>query len=216
MEERLVLFSQYHGGRAFMKRAVAIISALACMAFALGPPAPAQAGTLPNISGTWYMGGDHSKRCKIEQSGNSITLTNERGQHATGSFISPTHITTSWPASLYTSMGPRNQIDGRISGDTILWNNSTFWTRGGSTTRGLPDISGNWYASADPSKLCHIRQHGNTLTLTNESGQTATGSFVNPRRIKARWGFREIDGHLSHDLWRIEWSNSTYWTRGTN
>jgi hypothetical protein len=199
-----------------MKRIVAAMSAFACLAFVLGLPAPSSAGTLPNISGTWYSGGDHSKHCTIHQSGDSITLTNERGQHATGSFVNPSHITTSWPTSLYTSMGPRTQIEGRISGDTILWNNSTFWTRGGSTTGGLPDISGNWYASADPSKRCHIRQHGDTLTLTNESGQTATGSFVNARQIRARWGTTEIDGHLSRDLWRIQWSNSTYWTRGTN
>jgi hypothetical protein len=199
-----------------MKRVVAAMSMLACMAFVLGLPAKTNAGTLPNISGTWYMGGDHSKRCEIQQNGNSITLTNERGQTATGSFVDPSHITTSWPMSLYTSMGPRTQIDGRISGDTILWSNSTFWTRGGSTTSGLPDLSGNWYASADPAKRCHIRQHGNSLTLTNETGQTATGSFVNSRQITAQWGMTKIGGHLSHDLWRIQWSNSTYWTRGTN
>ena len=199
-----------------MKRVVAVISALACIAFVLGPQAPATAGTLPNIGGTWYSGGDHSKRCTISQSGNSVTLTNERGQHATGSFVSPSHITTSWPTSLYTSMGPRQHIDGNISGDTILWNNSTFWTRGGSTKGGLPDISGNWYASADPSKRCHISQHGNSLTLTNETGQTATGTLVNSRRITTRWRSAEFEGHLSHDLWRIQWTNSTYWTRGTN
>ncbi len=199
-----------------MKRVVAIISTFACMAFVLGPTAQTNAGTLPNISGTWYSGGDHSKRCEIRQSGDAITLTNERGQVATGSFVDPSRITTSWPTSLYTSMGPRTQIEGRISGDTILWNNSTFWTRGGSTTGALPDISGNWYSSADSAKRCHIRQHGDSLTLTNESGQTATGSFVNPRQITTSWGMTKIDGHLSHDLWRIQWSNSTYWTRGTN
>ncbi len=201
-----------------MKRVVAVISTLACMAFFMGPSATANAATLPNISGTWYSGGDHSKRCEIRQSGNSITLTNERGQAATGSFVDPSRITTSWPMSAYTSMGPQTQIEGRISPslDTILWSNSTYWTRGGSTTGALPDISGTWYESGDPSKRCHIRQHGTSLTLTNASGQTATGSFVNPRQMKTRWGITEIDGHLSHDLWRIDWSNSTHWTRGTN
>lgn len=187
-----------------MKRVVAAISALACSALVLGPPIAARAGTLPNISGTWYMGGDHSKRCRIIQSGNSVTLTNERGQHATGSFVNPSQITTSW------------HVDGRISGDTILWNNSTFWTRGGTTTGSLPDLSGNWYLSGDPSKRCHIRQQGKSLMLTNESGQSATGSFINPRQITTRWGRKKIDGSLSRDLWRIQWSNSTYWTRGTN
>jgi hypothetical protein len=201
-----------------MRRIVSLFLILAGIALPLLSSAPVRAGTLPNISGTWYMGGDHSKRCRITQSGDSITVENERGQTATGRFVDSSHITTSWPMSLHTSMGPRTQVDGHISPDldTILWNNSTFWTRGGSTTGNDPDICGAWYMSADPSKRCDIRQHGNSLTLTNESGQTATGSFVNPRKISARWGFREIDGHLSHDLWRIEWSNGTYWTRGTN
>jgi len=201
-----------------MKRVASAFLILASVVLPLLPSAPARAGTLPNISGTWYMGGDHSKRCRITQSGNSITLTNERGQTATGHFTDPSNIATNWPSSLHTSLGPKTQVYGRISPnlDTILWNNSTFWTRGGSTTGKLPDISGTWYMGADPSKRCRIRQHGNSLTLTNESGQTATGSFTGARQISTRWNSRKIEGHLSSDLWRIQWSNGTYWTRGTN
>lgn len=116
-----------------MKGITTALAMFASVAFLLGPFPAANAGTLPNISGTWYVGGDHSKRCHISQSGNSISLRNERGQEATGSFVDPSRITTSWPASLYTSMGPRVQIEGRISGNlsTILWSNSTYrWTRG--------------------------------------------------------------------------------------
>ncbi|HET9391910.1 MAG TPA: hypothetical protein VFO29_00115 [Candidatus Rubrimentiphilum sp.] len=200
-----------------MKRIATVITIFASMAFLLGPFPAAHAGTLPNISGTWYMGGNHSKRCHISQSGNSITLRNERGENATGSFVDPSHITTKWPESAYTPMGPKLQIDGRISGNlsTILWSNSTYWTRSAEGAHALPDISGTWFMGGDPSKRCHIRQRGSALTLTNETGQTATGSFVNQRRITTNWSGRQVEGHLSSDFQRIDWNNSTRWTRGS-
>ena len=189
-----------------MTRTLAIAALLAGVALVFGPAPAARAGTLPNISGTWDAQGDRGKRCTISQSGTSITLTNERGQTAHGSFVNPSVITTSW------------SVEGRISGslDTILWNNSTTWTRHPAGAHTLPDLSGTWYSGGgDPSKRCQIRQHGNSLTFTNESGQTASGSFENPRTIAANWSGRHIKGHLSADFWRIDWSNHTRWTRGS-
>lgn len=43
----------------------------------LSTPLPTQAGTLPDISGTWYSGGDRSRHCRIEQSGDSLMLRND-------------------------------------------------------------------------------------------------------------------------------------------
>jgi hypothetical protein len=113
-------------------------------------PAPVHAGTLPDISGTWYSGGDRSKRCRIEQSGTSLTLRNEDGWTATGKFVNPSEITTTWG-----SFGSRTTVTGRISGDlqTIRWSNSTFWTRGG----GGPE------PTATPNPYREIRLASQTL-----------------------------------------------------
>jgi hypothetical protein len=104
-----------------------LVALAAVGALSLLPPAPLHAGTLPDISGTWYSGGDRAKRCRIEQSGTSLTLRNEDGWTATGSFTNPSQITTTWG-----SFGSRTTITGRISNDleTIRWSNGTSWTRG--------------------------------------------------------------------------------------
>jgi hypothetical protein len=85
------------------------------------------AGTLPDISGTWYAYGDASKRCHISQSGRSVTVTNEGGVTAHGNFVqnNPSRLNTHW--------GPAagGQIFGNISNDLqrIDWSNGTYWIR---------------------------------------------------------------------------------------
>ena len=83
------------------------------------------AGTLPDISGTWYGNGHASRRCQISQSGTAVSLTNEQGATATATFTDPSTLRTSW--SIF---GGAN-ITGRISGNlqTITWSNGTYWTR---------------------------------------------------------------------------------------
>lgn len=108
---------------------IRIAVALAALALALLPSLPStlMAGTLPNISGTWYAFGDSSKRCSISQSGLSVTVTNERGNTGRGNFVqnNPSRIDTQW--------GPfgGGQIFGTISSDLrrIDWSNGTYWTR---------------------------------------------------------------------------------------
>jgi hypothetical protein len=82
----------------------------------------------------------------------------------------------------------------------------------------LPDISGTWYANGNSAARCRISQSGNSVSLTNEQGATATGSFVNPSSLSTDWGFMNggrITGTISSDLRRITWSNGTYWTRAS-
>lgn len=101
---------------------------VAVSALSLWPAPLIHAGTLPDISGTWFAQGDRAKRCRIEQSGLSLTLRNEDGWTATGSFVNPSQITTTWG-----SFASRTTVTGRISNDlqTIRWSNGTFWTRAG-------------------------------------------------------------------------------------
>lgn len=114
-----------------ISRASTIAAALAalCVIIAL---APAYAGTLPDISGTWYAQGNASKPCHIEQSGLNVTLVNEIGDRAHGVFADPSTLSASWP-DWHNSMnaGPRTTYTGKISSglNVIHWSNGTFWTR---------------------------------------------------------------------------------------
>lgn len=105
-----------------------VFAFVAVSVLSLLPPAPSHAGTLPDITGTWYAQGDRSKRCRIDQSGTSLSLRNEDGWTATGSFVNPSEITTRWGR-----FGAGTTVTGRISSDleTVRWSNGTFWTRAG-------------------------------------------------------------------------------------
>ena len=76
----------------------------------------------PNVDGTWYRGGDHSKSCYIRQRKRNLSLTNEQGDSGTGNTEGRWHLTTYWAGTA---------VHGTISrdGNTIYWDNSTTWTR---------------------------------------------------------------------------------------
>jgi len=79
-------------------------------------------GRLPNLQGTWYQSGDHSKACSISQSRDSLTFTNEQGKRAQGSFTDPKHVTASWSGKT---------INGTLVNNAgqINWDNGTMWSR---------------------------------------------------------------------------------------
>ena len=112
-----------------MRRISAVVALFASLAFLTSIPSAVSAGTLPDIEGVWYSGGDHSKVCHIRQSGDSVTMTNEIGQHATGTFTDPGTLSMSWPSP--TKPGARVTIVGHIANDLklIYWDNATYWTR---------------------------------------------------------------------------------------
>ena len=76
-----------------------------------------------------------------------------------------------------------------------------------------PQLTGTWFANGDRSRRCSISQQQGSLNLQNEVGQTANGSFVRRRDITTNWNGTVINGHLSRDGNRIDWSNGTYWQR---
>lgn len=75
-----------------------------------------------DVQGTWYVGGDPSRACRITQRGASLALRNETGQRGTGSFSGSRQIGTTWSGT---------PITGTISRDNnrIDWSNGTYWTR---------------------------------------------------------------------------------------
>jgi WD40-like Beta Propeller Repeat len=75
-------------------------------------------------------------------------------------------------------------------------------------------FQGAWCAQGDRNKHCSIGVNGPFLTLTNENGDTSTGNFggMGQNTITAvQWNF--VQGTLSPDGSRINWTNGTYWTR---
>lgn len=187
------------------------------------PAAPLHAGTLPDISGTWYAGGDRSKRCRIEQSGSSLNLRNEDGWTATGRFVNPSEISTTWG-----SFGSRTTITGRISGDlqTIRWSNSTFWTRGGSRPEPTASPTPNPYREirlASPS--LENRPQGKIAILggwaavkRDGHGAVVCVSFKNEAAVAAtRIVFRfTILGRSGDELGRLELDRNGTFSPGTD
>lgn len=162
--------------------------------------------------GTWCAQGDPSKQASIATGqGIFLTLTNEVGSTSYGHLQAPGQI-----------IAPEWQfVVGRLSpdGSQINWSNGTMWARcpGGETWPGwpgyFPQLTGTWFANGDRSRRCSISQQQGLLSLQNEAGQTANGSFVRRRDITTNWNGTVINGHLGRDGNRIDWSNGTYWVR---
>jgi hypothetical protein len=124
-------FAFSRGDKMNLVRVSSIATALVAL-YLFGVIAAADAGTLPDIEGTWYAQGNASKRCHIQQSGLNVSFTNEIGDRAKGVFKDPSTLSASWP-DWHNSMGagPRTTYIGHISTDltVIRWSNGTYWTR---------------------------------------------------------------------------------------
>jgi len=115
-----------------------------------------RAGTLPDITGTWYANGDAAKRCEITQSGTSVTLRNEQGRSATGRFTDPGTLDTDW------GYFGGHHIRGAISSNLrrIDWSNGTYWTRASSS-------------QPTPTPNPYRELHFASVSLSRESGPIA-------------------------------------------
>jgi hypothetical protein len=163
--------------------------------------------------GTWCAQGDPSKQASIAtgDTGGFLTLTNEAGSTSYGRLQAPGRI-----------IAPEWQfVVGRLSpdGSQINWSNGTMWARcpNGGAWPGWPGyalkLSGTWFANGDRARRCSISQRRGSLSLRNEAGQTANGSFVGRRDITTNWNGTVINGRVSRDGNRIDWSNGTFWVR---
>lgn len=186
-------------------KAIALLT-LFCCSVALAPlPARAQQDRATPFLGTWCAQGDPAKRTAISANGFLLTLTNEVGSTSTGHVMgmSPPQIIADQWGFVRGTLSP--------NGRTISWTNGTYWAR--CPTRTRIDLQGTWYAGGDQSKPCRISQRGSVLSLRNEIGQTASGSFTSKYDISTVWSGMTITGTISRDQNRIVWSNGTYWTR---
>jgi hypothetical protein len=157
--------------------------------------------------GGWCAQGDPTKQTSISYNGAFYNLTNENGDTSIGNLQGNNQIQApGWQFVTGTlSMG----------GKQIQWSNGTFWARcptGGGGGRS-PNLNGNWYPNGNRSLQCSIQQRRGTLTLQNESGQRATGSFNGRWGISTNWQGTRITGTITRDGNRINWDNGTYWIR---
>jgi hypothetical protein len=174
-----------------------------CSAFFYMPvPVAAQSNAGGAFLGTWCAQGDPAKRTSITTNGVYLTLTNELGSTSIGRATGTQIEADEWQF-----------VRGTLSsnGKRIDWTNGTYWTRCSSHRHS--DLRGTWYFGGDRSKPCRIDQHDGSLSLRNESGQTATGSFTSKDTISTVWAGVTITGTISRDRTRILWSNGTYWMR---
>jgi hypothetical protein len=155
--------------------------------------------------GTWCAQGDPAKRTSIAANGPFLTLTNELGSTSTGTVTGMNGQEIVAPQWEF--------VRGTLSSDgkSISWSNGTFWSR--CPSRRPIDLQGTWYMGGDQSKPCRIDQRGTTLSLKNESGQTASGAFTGKYSISTSWDGAVITGTISNNRNQILWSNGTYWTR---
>jgi hypothetical protein len=161
--------------------------------------------------GTWCAQGDPSKQASINSNGPMLNLTNESGSTSIGNMQGDNQI-----------VAPEWQfVTGTLSGDgrRISWSNGTFWARcyngsgGGGGGYRTPNLNGNWYPNGNRSLQCSIQQRRGNLTLQNEVGDRATGSFNGKWSVTTNWQGTRISGTISKDGTRIDWSNGTHWVR---
>jgi hypothetical protein len=73
---------------------------------------------------------------------------------------------------------------------------------------------GQWCAQGDPTKRCSITANGPFFTLTNEQGSTSSGHIQGMSQniiVADQWQL--VQGTLSPDASRIDWSNGTFWAQ---
>jgi hypothetical protein len=176
------------------------------------PPPPMSPSSQPDggqgtgFMGAWCAQGDPTKQASISNNGAFLSLTNESGDTSIGNMQGDNQVVAPGWQFVTGTLRP----DGR----QINWSNGTFWARcpsGGGNHYG--SLSGNWYPNGNRSLSCSIQQRRGNLTLQNEVGQKATGSFNGRGQVSTNWSGTRINGTVSRDGNRIDWSNGTYWIR---
>ncbi|MDE2272016.1 MAG: hypothetical protein KGJ94_08530 [Xanthomonadaceae bacterium] len=178
------------------------------------PPGSPGSEQVAAFLGTWCAQGDPAKQASIASSGPGsngafLTLTNENGDSSPGNLQGTNQVVApGWQFVVGTLSSDGSQIN---------WSNGTMWARcpsgGGRWPGDFPRLAGTWFANGDRTRACTIRQHRGALELQNEVGQSASGRFVRRHLISTIWNGSTIQGRISRDGNRIDWSNGTSWIR---
>jgi hypothetical protein len=192
----------------------AVITLVAALAVSLafsGKQAAAQFPPNPRsaaFTGGWCAQGDSAKQTSISDNGAFLTLTDENGDTSTGQYQGQNAIVAPGWQFVTGTLSP--------DGSQIKWSNGTFWARcdtGGGGGHQRLNLTGTWYAQGTHSQSCSIRQRGNNLELSNQSGDRASGQITGKRQLTTNWNGTSIVGTLTANGNRINWDNGTFWTR---
>ncbi len=167
------------------------------------PPNPRSAA----FTGGWCAQGDSTKQASISDNGAFLTLTNENGDTSTGQYQGQNGIVAPGWQFVTGTLSP--------DGSQINWSNGTFWARcntGGGGHQRL-NLTGTWYAQGNHSQSCSIRQRGNNVELSNQSGDHGSGQITGKRQVTTDWNGTSIVGTVTANGNRINWDNGTFWTR---
>ncbi len=175
----------------------AVIMLVAVLAVSLGfsvkeavaqfPPNPRSAA----FTGGWCAQGDSTKQASISDNGAFLTLTNENGDTSTGQYQGQNGIVAPGWQFVTGTLSP--------DGSQINWSNGTFWARcntGGGGHQRL-NLTGTWYAQGNHSQSCSIRQRGNNVELSNQSGDHASGQITGKRQVTTNWNGTSIVGTVT-------------------
>jgi hypothetical protein len=89
---------------------------------------------------------------------------------------------------------------------------NTSWAS--ALPQGSSGFLGAWCPQGDPTKQASISSNGAFFNLTNESGSTSIGHLQGMQQnvlVADEWQF--VQGTLTADGSRINWSNGTFWAR---
>ena len=180
----------------------------------LARAAPPQGPWQPSgFLGAWCAQGVPTKQCSITANGPFLTLTNENGSTSSGTYVGM--------GQNVINADQWNFVQGTLNPDAsrINWSNGTYWARCPSTGGGggggyrIANVDGTWYRSGNHSQACYIKQRKKSLSLTNENGQTGTGTVDGRWHLSTNWSGTSVNGTISSNGNTIYWDNGTSWTR---
>lgn len=148
------------------------------------------------ISGT-YLVHSNNRVATISQSGGSLILTDENGNTATGTWLNSNQFTVKFRGW---SQAQIATVEQNFATTSILWNGNS-WDK--------TNLNGTYFVHSN-GRSATIVQNGNSLTLTDENGNTTTTHFINANQFLA-WGqVADVvqNGFLTQILW-----NGNSWDR---
>ncbi len=151
---------------------------------------------LPKLAGLWQSNGLDAQ---IQQTGATLTFTNELGKVSAGSFASATQIA----ASDWNLTGTLSGSDGLY---TITWSDGTVWHQGPKV---IPVLAGAWQVNGSAAR---IQQNGVSFTFTNDKGNTSSGSLTSSTQLVAT-DWNNLAGTISGTpgQYTITWANGSVW-----